>query len=173
MNSKNKSNFTLEEKLFIQRWKFRLNEQEVPRSEWAAIIQQELYQWKKNQRKLRKQNSGFRKWLFRVKRNFQKILLKLLMKKQFQSNIASNDTILDTILENMEKVENMENMDNAENSALIHDSFNIITEELRANNPNSNRNVSTSSLGKNLTFITSDQQRRVKKQEVFFDFDDD
>ncbi|WP_457557566.1 hypothetical protein [Candidatus Harpocratesius sp.] len=170
MNSKNKSNFTLEERLFIQRWKFRLNEQEVPRSEWATIIQQELYQWKKNQRKLRNQNSGFRKWLFRVKRNFQKILLKLLMKKQFQSNIASNDTILDTILENMEKVENM---DNAENSAFINDSFNIVKEGLRADNPNSNRNVSSSLLGKNSTYITSDQQKRVKKQEVFFDFDDD
>lgn len=140
-----KSKFTTAERQFIQQCKFRLNEQEVPRAQWPRIIQQELYQFRKKQIRLKRKNSGLGQRWNKLKKRMQKFVLKMLMKKQGLGAMGEGDNILDSLMEQMEQME-------------PQDEF--------AFSPNISARTDSS-------YLILNQSEKVKKQEVVFDFDDE
>jgi len=101
-NSKKSASLSEEERQIIFRKKLELNQMEVPRKEWARIIQGEITNFRKQQQKKTRKNQDLGKLgnAFRSTwRKLKKIFLKILTKRALKGQSGVSDEMLDQMLE--------------------------------------------------------------------------
>lgn len=158
--SSNSTPFSLEDKKFIQKWKFQLNEQGIPRKEWASIIQGELQKHRDQIRKKQLDQKGLRKIVKKIKKKGQKFLLRWMMRRQGQDFGQMDPEMMDQLLDQMGDLSPDQMSD---------DPFQAMADQF-LKPPQS---PSSKGLHEDSTFLTEELQKKSKKQEVIIEWDDD
>ena len=143
------SSLSEEERSLLHQLKNDLKMQDVPRDQWASIMQSEISKLRKSARKIKKSKKRDNPVIFAFKRlwkHVQRVIMKKMLKRQGSYN--------DDDIERMMK-------------AMSGD----IPSEMAM--PNVIPDTKIEDAGKHGTFLTTSQDHTRKKVEVFFDDDDE
>ncbi len=115
-----KSHLTDAERKIITQMKIELNEQNIPRNQWASLIQEKINENRRQSSRHRQISSSKSKkgLFFQIRRKFRKLMIKMFSRKMMSGSSGVSDEMLDQM---MDMMDNYGNDPNAAMNAFLPD----------------------------------------------------